>query len=331
MPAVAAVAAARLRGVREPVEHQEGGRPTLTAPHSTLRPGSGRDRSGLVDSGYVVGRGLNLTLARFSEAFLVLRAEDVGLPPHLRARGDGGYEQRVLGLQRIRPASSRTGRLGGRRTVLVFGIAFLVVRGCDPRAKVSPRSRSLCSGWPSWGLHMGFSQGLFCHARGGRGAARGCAGPPSGSSTSSVGIALLGASVLAGGAVGLPRPESDVPRRRGVYGNRACCAALRASETDRSEERLRAESRAHSPSPPCGRGCPSGGEAERGRVRGDGASRELLPPLTRLALRSRSALRPPSPTRAAISHLRSVEMPAITIGYGLALDRGRAQASSRWR
>ena len=46
---------------------------------------------------WVVGIGAVFTLARFSEAFLVLRSLQGGIPVCLRASGDGGYEPGLCG------------------------------------------------------------------------------------------------------------------------------------------------------------------------------------------------------------------------------------------
>ena len=56
----------------------------------------------------MVGVAAIFTLARFSEAFLLLRAQSVGLAASLRADGDGGHEHRLYvfglaGRRAVRP------------------------------------------------------------------------------------------------------------------------------------------------------------------------------------------------------------------------------------
>jgi MFS family permease len=97
-----------------------------------------------------------LTLARFSEAFLVLRAQSVGMAVALvpivmvvmsAVYAASAYPAGVL--------SDRFGRTG----VLSLGIAFLVV--ADIILALAATIPLMLIGVMFWGLHMGFSQGLL--------------------------------------------------------------------------------------------------------------------------------------------------------------------------
>jgi MFS family permease len=96
------------------------------------------------------------TLARFSEAFLVLRAQDVGLTL--------GYVPLVLIVMNVfytvtaYPAGVAADRLS-QRTLLIVGLAMLVVADLVLAAAASPLF--VLIGAALWGLHMGLTQGLF--------------------------------------------------------------------------------------------------------------------------------------------------------------------------
>ncbi len=96
------------------------------------------------------------TLARFSEAFLVLRAQDVGLAI--------GYVPFVLIIMNIVYAASAypTGIASdhvNRRSLLLLGLALLIAADFLLAAAASPLMAFVGAGF--WGLHMGFTQGLF--------------------------------------------------------------------------------------------------------------------------------------------------------------------------
>jgi len=105
---------------------------------------------------FVVLLGAVFTLARFSEAFLVLRAQDVGLAL--------GYIPAVLIVMNIvyaataYPAGSASDRLG-HRTMLVLGLGILVIADLVLALAASPLPA--LAGAALWGLHMGFTQGLL--------------------------------------------------------------------------------------------------------------------------------------------------------------------------
>ena len=104
----------------------------------------------------VVGIGAVFTLARFSEAFLVLKAQDAGLPIALVPA--------VLVLMNIvyslsaYPSGVISDRVG-RHTMLRLGIAFLIVG--DIFLAFSPGIFGLAIGIVFWGLHMGFTQSML--------------------------------------------------------------------------------------------------------------------------------------------------------------------------
>jgi MFS family permease len=141
----------------------------------------------------VVGVGMVFTLARFSEAFLVLRAEDVGLPtgqvPLVMVVMSATY---ALGAY---PAGIAADRVGGR-ALLVWGLAVLVVADLLLAAATVPAQ--VLAGAACWGVHMALTQGLFSKlvADVATGRLRGTA---FGVFHLTTGVALLSASVIAGG------------------------------------------------------------------------------------------------------------------------------------
>lgn len=141
---------------------------------------------------WVVAVGGVFTLARFSEAFLILRAQQLGLAD--------AYAPLVLVVMNVVFAASAypLGRLADRmnhRTLLALGLAVLVAADL-----ILARATSLAAvalGVALWGLHMGMTQGLLAtmvadtappHLRGTAFGFFNLAG----------GIAMLIASVLAG-------------------------------------------------------------------------------------------------------------------------------------
>ena len=96
------------------------------------------------------------TLARFSEAFLLLRANQVGVRAMLVPA--------VLVVMNLvySIASYPAGVLadaGGRYRVLVVGVVFLVL--ADLVLAFAPGVGGVAAGVALWGLHMGFTQGLL--------------------------------------------------------------------------------------------------------------------------------------------------------------------------
>jgi MFS family permease len=104
----------------------------------------------------VVGIATVLTLARFSEAFLILRSQNAGLPVALAPLVL--VVMNVLYAAAAYPAGSLSDRLG-RRGVLNIGIAFLIV--ADVILALGATVPWLMLGVVFWGMHMGFTQGLL--------------------------------------------------------------------------------------------------------------------------------------------------------------------------
>ncbi len=105
---------------------------------------------------FVVMLGAVFTLARFSEAFLILRAQDVGLAI--------AYVPAIMIVMNIvyslfsYPAGVAADRLPARK-LLVFGLGLLIVADVILAMAVSPPLAFL--GVAFWGLHMAFTQGLL--------------------------------------------------------------------------------------------------------------------------------------------------------------------------
>lgn len=97
-----------------------------------------------------------LTLARFSEAFLVLKAQNTGLSmtfvPAVMVVMNIVYALAAY------PAGILSDRLD-RKTVLLIGIVLLIA--ADITLGLSTNLMVLALGVSLWGLHMGFTQGLL--------------------------------------------------------------------------------------------------------------------------------------------------------------------------
>lgn len=104
----------------------------------------------------VVALGAIFTLARFSEAFLILRAQDIGLAV--------GYVPAIMIVMNVvysafaYPAGRAADRLP-TRTLLVSGLGILVAADIVLAFAGSPWTAFL--GAAFWGLHMAFTQGLL--------------------------------------------------------------------------------------------------------------------------------------------------------------------------
>jgi MFS family permease len=96
------------------------------------------------------------TLARFSEAFLILRGQAVGLAPM--------WAPAVLVLMAVAyslsayPAGALSDRIN-RLSVLGTGLILLII--ADLTLAFVPGITGLAAGVVLWGLHMGFTQGIF--------------------------------------------------------------------------------------------------------------------------------------------------------------------------
>lgn len=104
----------------------------------------------------VVAAGTLLTLARFSEAFLLLRAQNVGLGaaliPSILVVMNIAYAFSAY------PAGAASDRIG-RNGVMVAGIALLMI--ADLLLAAATSLPLVFIGTIVWGLHMGFTQGLI--------------------------------------------------------------------------------------------------------------------------------------------------------------------------
>lgn len=104
----------------------------------------------------VVGVGVVFTLARFSEAFLVLRGQEVGLPlallPVILIVMNLVYAVTAL------PAGSLSDRVG-RRIILAASLVVLIL--ADGALALWNGVAGVLVGVALWGLHMGLSQGLL--------------------------------------------------------------------------------------------------------------------------------------------------------------------------
>jgi MFS family permease len=140
----------------------------------------------------VTAVGTALTLARFSEAFLILRASGLGL--------ETAYAPLVLVAMNVVYAGTAfpVGRLADRvapRTLLFIGIALLVAADIEFAATRS--LIGLAIGIALWGLHMGFTQGVLAAMVAHTAPAR-LRGTAFGAFNLASGIALLAASLIAG-------------------------------------------------------------------------------------------------------------------------------------
>jgi MFS family permease len=104
----------------------------------------------------IVGIGATFTLARFSEAFLVLRAQQTGLNlawiPGVMVVMSLAYSLSAY------PVGKLSDRLD-RRLLLALGMALLIA--ADLLLGMGQSVMSVCIGAAVWGLHMGFTQGIL--------------------------------------------------------------------------------------------------------------------------------------------------------------------------
>lgn len=104
----------------------------------------------------VVALGAVFTLARFSEAFLILRAQDVGLAI--------GYVPVIMIVMNVvyslfaYPAGAAADRFSAS-SLLLFGLGILIIADIVLAIASSPAIALLGSAF--WGLHMAFTQGLL--------------------------------------------------------------------------------------------------------------------------------------------------------------------------
>jgi MFS family permease len=140
----------------------------------------------------VSGVGVVFSLARFSEAFLILRAQDVGVPvayaPLVMVVMSAVYAAVAA------PAGGLSDRVD-RRLVLLSALVVLVA--ADAALAWVPTAAGVFAGVTLWGLHMGLSQGVLS-ALVADAAPEGLRGTAFGVFNLASGLALLAASVTAG-------------------------------------------------------------------------------------------------------------------------------------
>ena len=142
---------------------------------------------------YVVAIATVFTLARFSEAFLILRAQEVGLSPML-------VPLVLVGMNAVYalaawPAGVLSDKIS-RPVMLMAGLALLIA--ADLVLALAPGYLGLGMGVALWGLHMGVTQGLLA-ALVAEAVPAELRGTAFGMFNLITGGALLLASVLAGG------------------------------------------------------------------------------------------------------------------------------------
>lgn len=137
-----------LFGVREP-EHHEGGKRSNPIRRENLK------RLG-APYWWVVGIGAVFTLARFSEAFLVLRAQQGGIPVAL-------VPLVMVAMNLIYAASAYPfGKLSDRMShtkLLALGLVVLIA--ADLVLATNDHWGVVIAGVALWGVHMGITQGLL--------------------------------------------------------------------------------------------------------------------------------------------------------------------------
>ena len=140
----------------------------------------------------VVALGAVFTLARFSEAFLILRARDVGLT--------AGYVPVIMIVMNLvyaacaYPAGAAADRVAGRM-LLVAGLAMLVA--ADVVLAIARTPSAAFAGAAFWGLHMALTQGLLAKLVADA-APQDLRGTAFGFFNLATGVALLLASLIAG-------------------------------------------------------------------------------------------------------------------------------------
>ena len=141
---------------------------------------------------WVVGVGAAFTLARFSEAFLVLRARDGGVPIAL-------VPLVMVAMNLVYAASAYPfGKLSDRmshRSLLALGLAVLIA--ADLVLATNAHWSAVLAGVALWGVHMGITQGLLATMVADTAPAD-LRGTAYGFFNLLSGLAMLAASVLAG-------------------------------------------------------------------------------------------------------------------------------------
>ena len=140
----------------------------------------------------VTAAGTALTLARFSEAFLILRAADLGLATALAPLVLVGMAA-VYGIVAY-PVGKLADRMP-RERLLLFGVIALIA--ADVVLALASSLAALALGVALWGLHMGLTQGLLA-AMVAQAAPAALRGTAFGAFNLCCGIAMIAASAIAG-------------------------------------------------------------------------------------------------------------------------------------
>lgn len=183
IPGVLAVALL-LFGVREPQQHQNGKRTNPIRRENLTRLSA--------PYWWVVGIGAVFTLARFSEAFLVLRAQQGGIPIAL-------VPLVMVAMNLVYAVSAYPfGKLSDRMNhskLLALGLIILIA--ADLVLAINDHWAVVLAGVALWGVHMGITQGLLATMVADTAPAD-LRGTAYGVFNLMSGIAMLVASVLAG-------------------------------------------------------------------------------------------------------------------------------------
>ncbi|MBL8347406.1 MAG: MFS transporter [Rubrivivax sp.] len=175
-------------GVREPP------RPPTPASEATTGPSIHRAALARLGTGYwqIVGLGAVFTLARFSEAFLVLRAPQVGVAiawvPLVMVAMNVVYAASAYPFGRLADTMSRRALLAGSLVLLIAADLVLAV---------AAGPGGLFIGVALWGVHMGLSQGILA-AMVADSAPAELRGTAFGVFNLCAGVSMLAASVIAG-------------------------------------------------------------------------------------------------------------------------------------
>ena len=139
-----------------------------------------------------VAVGVMFTMARFSEAFLVLRGSNAGLP--LAMLPFVYIVMNVVSSMVSTPAGSLSDSVG-RKALLASGIAVLII--ADGVLALTESVAGVLIGVALWGLHLGLTQGLFAALVADTAPAR-LRGTSFGLFNLATGVTTLMASLLAG-------------------------------------------------------------------------------------------------------------------------------------
>ena len=170
--------------------------PARAAPPAAPRP-TGLGRAELAGLGarcwMVIAVAFLIALARYSEAFLLLRAETTGFAPATIPLVLAGMN--VVYALSSYPAGWLSDRLGERWTLLAAGLVVCLAANTTLALAAGPPT--LAIGVALWGLHLGLTQGLLAGLIADT-APQALRGTAFGAFHFATGLALLPASVLAG-------------------------------------------------------------------------------------------------------------------------------------